>query len=155
MLWRLRRTDGVRVTQIQDKQPRTGGQMRGGLRVFRTLPIATGIKAFVASIVLLVCQAFVLIGLTFQPGWANGWPLGISKHSVFAAAVTIVRAAMSLTMVGGLSALAGANLERIVRRPYVGYAVIAAALIGTLFIASAVLPGVYSDVRNAISIEWP
>ena len=94
----------------------------------------------------------ILVGMGFQPGWANGWP--ISKHTVFASFVTIM-------LVGGLVSLANAGLvmlsyavEQFAKRPFVGWSSFL-LLIFLLLLATAVSsPRVYAIVHAAIVQDW-
>ena len=96
----------------------------------------------------------MLVGMGFQPGWANGWPMDISKHLVFASFVTIVFAVVSISGASALFIWLGFVAEQIAKRPFVGWMTF---LVVLMLVAASVLlacPLVYSVVHADIVREW-
>ena len=96
----------------------------------------------------------MLIGMGFQPGWANGWPLGISKHAVFASFVTIVFVVVSISFASALCIWLGVVAEQIAKRPFAGWTTF---LVLLMVVTAGVLlacPRVYSVVHADIVREW-
>ena len=46
--------------------------------------------------------------LAFSPGWANGWPFGLTVYSVWAAGMSILFSVLLVTAAAGVGAVAGA-----------------------------------------------
>jgi len=58
---------------------------------------------FLGSLAAFALEMMVGFHLSFAPGWANGWPGGLTMHRVWAAGITILLFAMSMT--AGLSVM--------------------------------------------------
>jgi hypothetical protein len=96
----------------------------------------------------------MLVGMGFQPGWANGWPMGISKHVVFASFVTIIFVIVSVSLASALLIWLGVFVEQIAKRPFVGwmtfFAVLLVVTVGVLLAS----PHVYAVIHAGIVREW-
>ncbi len=113
--------------------------------------------ACVAALVLfsISCMSLVVFcGMTFQPGWANDWPMRISKHTVFSLYVTIMFAIISISFTAAVLVIPCHFGERMVGKPFVGWAFFIFLLCivgGTVLV---VCPDVYRMVHASIAREW-
>ena len=97
----------------------------------------------------------LLVGMGFQPGWANGWPMGISKHVVFSSFVTTIFAVVSVCSASALFIWLGFFAERIAKRAFVGWLTFLVVLLLTIVCIWLASPSVYSAVHADIVQEWP
>ncbi|MDB5342428.1 MAG: hypothetical protein JWP89_805 [Schlesneria sp.] len=42
------------------------------------------------SFAVLACEVYTGFGISFNPGWANGWPFGITIHVVFSTVMSVL-----------------------------------------------------------------
>ncbi len=96
----------------------------------------------------------VLVGMGFQPGWANGWPMGISKHVVFASFVTTVFLVATVSASAFVISFCCFIAERITKRPYLGWVSFVFAILIVFASAIAYSPTVYQNVRTEIMRVW-
>jgi hypothetical protein len=97
----------------------------------------------------------VLIGMGFQPGWANGWPMGISKHTVFASFVTVIFVIASTSGSAAVFVALCHVAERIAKRTFVGW-ISFLVLLSLVFVAVLVAcTKVYAVVFADIVRDWP
>jgi len=97
----------------------------------------------------------VSVGLVFQPGWANGWPGGISKHAVFASFAAAVFVVVSVSFASAALVWLGVFVEQVVKRPFAGWTTFLVALILVTAYVLFACPQVYSEVHADIVREWP
>jgi hypothetical protein len=57
------------------------------------------------SLLALLIEAFTVFGLAFNPGWANGWPFGLTIDSVWSAGLSFWFFMILMTVAVGLGAL--------------------------------------------------
>jgi len=95
----------------------------------------------------------ILVGMGFQPGWANGWP--ISKHAVFASFATTMFVVGFVSLVTTVLIMLCYAVERFAKRPFVGWSSFFFVLLLVLLVTVASSPGVYSVVHTAIVQDWP
>ena len=117
-------------------------------------PRDAGVTA-VVSVGVFSMSLFMLAGMTFQPGWANGWPMGISKHAVFASFVTIIFAVASISAAAALLVVLCFVVERTLKRPFVAWMSFLAVLMVVSLAVFMACPDVYACVRISIAQEWP
>lgn len=114
-------------------------------------------EAGVTTIVAIAVAGMAVVnfvGMGFQPGWANGWPMGISKHVVFASFVTIVFTVVSVSASSALFIWLGFFAEQITKRSFVGWmSFLVVVLLMTVCVLLA-CPYVYSVVHADIIREW-
>ena len=102
-----------------------------------------------------VWSLVMLVGMGFQPGWANGWPLGISKHVVFASFVTTIFAVASLCGAASRLIAFGCLAVRILKKSYTGWIFFVVAMTLLFVTVSATCPYFYATVYADILREWP
>jgi hypothetical protein len=113
-----------------------------------------GVTAVVFAAIL--CMSLVmLVCMGFQPGWANGWPMGISKHSVFTLFVTTIFAVASVSGAGATLILLCFLAEHILKRPFVGWTSFVVVLLLVSVTVFMACPHVYAIVHADIVREWP
>ncbi len=96
----------------------------------------------------------MLVGMGFQPGWANGWPMGISKHVVFASFVTIIFAVSSVSGAAAVLVMLCSVAERISKRSFVGWPSFLVVLFLVFVTVLMACPRVYAIVHMCIVQEW-
>lgn len=104
-------------------------------------------------IAIVVGSLATLIGMGFQPGWANGWPGGISQDVVFASFVTAIFAATSLSGVAALLTVPCIAAERRIKRPFVGWTLFIAVLTIVFIVVGVACPHVFASVRASMARE--
>jgi hypothetical protein len=117
-------------------------------------PLRTGYRILGVCMAALMCEAFVVCGMGFQPGWANGWPGGISKHVVFAVWATGMLLIMLLTSGAGVLAVVCSHLQQLVRRRSVGWAAFAWLFVVWVVVATVVCFNVFPGIHASIVQEW-
>jgi len=81
------------------------------------------------SFLALAGELFVGCGFAFNPGWANGWPFGLTIHSVWSAGMSFLLFLILMTAAAGIGAIVGATYScfgvgfRHGRAVYVGWLV--------------------------------
>ena len=60
------------------------------------------------SLLVLAVEICAGFGLGFNPGWANGWPFGLTIYSVWSTAMGALFCLLVLTVAVGVGAIAGA-----------------------------------------------
>jgi len=93
-------------------------------QTFSHLTIRQSLIVFVASLGLSVCEAIVVISMSFQPGWTHGWPRGISFNVVLGWFLAVGMCGVVMTSSVGVIAVVSAICERRIRMPYVGWGVL-------------------------------
>jgi hypothetical protein len=68
--------------------------------------------AALGALVMLGAELQVGVQLWFAPGWANGWPGGLSIHRVWSTGMTVIFFVIQMTIGIGLGALIGLFLCR-------------------------------------------
>ncbi len=96
----------------------------------------------------------MLVGMGFQPGWANGWPMGVSKHVVFASFVTIVFAVVGVSASAALFVWLSFFAQQLTQRPFVGWLSFFVVLLLMTVCVLLACPYVYSVVHADIVREW-
>lgn len=76
------------------------------------MPQNIWLRIAVCSLLAIGGEAFLSFGLAFSPGWANGWPNGLSIHSVWSTGMTILFVLFLCTAAVGLGAILCAGLAR-------------------------------------------
>ncbi len=94
----------------------------------------------------------LFVGMVFQPGWANGWP--ISKHTVFASFVTIMLIAGFISLVTTVLIMLCYGVQQFANRPFVGWSSFLFVLLFAILATAASAPGVYALVHAAIVQDW-
>ena len=110
----------------------------------------------------LFAEFFVGALFFFSPGWANGWPFGVSFQLALATGVTIWCAVMLMTAAAGLGAIIGflCTLFRLGEkrgiRVYCIWLGVAAAI--TLVVSICIFASTYADALkafpNGYDITW-
>jgi hypothetical protein len=118
-------------------------------------PLRTGYQILLVAACALWFEALVTCGMGFQPGWANGWPFGISKHVVFAVWATGMLQAMIVTAGAGVLAVLCSHLQQLLRLKSVGWQAFACLVVVWLFVTIPVCCYVYPNVHAAIVKDWP
>jgi hypothetical protein len=101
----------------------------------------------------LFAEFFVSAFFFFSPGWANGWPFGLSFQLALAIGVTIWCAVMLMTAAAGLGAIIGfvCALFRLGEkrgiRVYCIWLGVAAAI--TLVVSIGIFASTYTDALKA------
>jgi hypothetical protein len=60
------------------------------------------------SLLALACEVFFGFGFAFNPGWANGWPFGLTIYSVWSTGMSVLFSLLLITASVGLGAITGA-----------------------------------------------
>ncbi len=76
------------------------------------MPRNNWLKIAVCSLLVMGAEVYLGFGLAFNPGWANGWPNGLSIHSVWSTGMTILFLLFLFTTAVGLGAILCAGLAR-------------------------------------------
>jgi hypothetical protein len=102
----------------------------------------------------VVVEALMAFPFFFAPGWANGWPGGLTIHVIWSAFMTAVVAVMGMTVGVGIGAFAGLLAYAILggRRARLLF------LIGVGIVAllvTIVCPWVYREVHESTLEMWP
>ncbi len=71
------------------------------------LSSADYVATMLGAVAGLVVEGLMAVPFFFAPGWANGWPGGLTIHVVWSAFMTAVLAVMALTVGVGTGAFAG------------------------------------------------
>jgi hypothetical protein len=80
---------------------------------------------FLGACLACVGEIWFGFGLWFAPGWANGWPGGLSIHTVWSGGMAALLFLMLLTLAVGAGAVIGSlctTSERVPRRGLLLYA---------------------------------
>jgi hypothetical protein len=104
-----------------------------------------------AAAALISVEAFFAFGLSFAPGWANGWGIGI--HIVWPAGMAVVVTAMLLTATVGVSAVLLAEGQPEVQIP--GRKVIRRYLAAGIVAVVIVWGLLFALFRSAALAVWP
>lgn len=103
----------------------------------------------------LLLEAWLGFALWFAPGWANGWPFGLTIHTVWSAGMAAIASVMLMTLAAGVGAAACSLLlrhdvePRHLRRAYRAWLVVwsvAVAIVGIL---------AYRDMYAETLDMWP
>jgi len=94
----------------------------------------------------------ILVGMGFQPGWANGWP--ISKHTVFASFVTIMLVVGCVSLATTILVMLSYVVEQFAKRPYVGWSTFLLVQFFLLLTTAISSPGFYAIIHSAIVQDW-
>ncbi len=108
----------------------------------------------IVSASILGGSLMVLVGMGFQPGWANGWPMGISKHTVFASFVTVIFAIVSMSGSAVVLVALCHMAERISKRTFVGWISFLILLSLVFVVVLDTCPELYAVVFADIVREW-
>ena len=101
------------------------------------------------------CGIFIGIPLVFSPGWANGWPFGLTIYTVWSVGMACEFCLLSITAAVGGGAIAGALGShygiglRYGRAVYAGWLVFAC-----LFVAWAAR-GAFNEIYASTLEMWP
>ncbi|MFO0956299.1 MAG: hypothetical protein U0800_02400 [Isosphaeraceae bacterium] len=68
--------------------------------------------AAAAAFVAIWLESSIGFGLAFSPGWANGWPGGLSVHTVWAAGMSLLLGLVLMTIAVGVGAAVAAACSR-------------------------------------------
>ena len=60
------------------------------------------------SLLALVGEVFFGFGFAFNPGWANGWPFGLTIYTVWSTGMSVLFSLLVITAAAGVGAIAGA-----------------------------------------------
>ncbi len=107
------------------------------------------------SLMVFGGEVFFGFGLAFNPGWANGWPFGLTIDSVWSTGMSFLFFLMLMTAAIGLGAIAGATCARFgvgLRR---GRAVYAAWLVCFGVLASVASLWAFKVIRASMLEMWP
>jgi hypothetical protein len=121
----------------------------------REMPAEVASKLLCRSIGLLACEALIVCVLVFQSAWANSWPVGISKHDIFASFMTGMAVLVLLTAEAAVLVPIGFEAEQVFRRPYVAWGSFLILMTVALIVDVAVSPRVFGAIRAAIAADWP
>src|SRR4051794_5471702 len=105
--------------------------------------------AAVAGAVFLA-ELFVGFGLWFNPGWANGWPGGLSIHVVLPTGLAAHTAVTLMTAAVGLAAAGLALFNRPSNRGVLVFFLVV-MLAGTLFVSGTM----FFKLRAQAVAMWP
>lgn len=122
---------------------------------FRALTLGTALFILLLSVCVAVLMGLQMVGMTFQPGWANGWPGGLSKHSVWAGVIAGQMSAAALGTGAAAVALPCHYLERRLGRAYIGWSAFVAVMLSWGGVVAFFAPRVFDWLRAAIAREWP
>jgi hypothetical protein len=107
------------------------------------------------SLLALAGELFFGFGLAFNPGWANGWPFGLTIHSVFSAGMSLLlflilvtAAALIGAIVGAACSYFGAGLRR-------GRAVYAGWLVCCCVLALVASLWAFREIYASTLEMWP
>lgn len=64
------------------------------------------------ALVAFACEASFGFALWFAPGWANGWPLGLTIHTVWSTGMVVLLFLLSLTSAVSVGAAIGSVCAR-------------------------------------------
>lgn len=64
------------------------------------------VQLFIGALFALIGEAILSFGFFFAPGWANGWPGGLTIYQVWSTWLTLVLFAMLMTFGLGVVSLA-------------------------------------------------
>jgi hypothetical protein len=59
------------------------------------------------AVVAFFFEAFIGFGLYFAPGWANGWPFGLTIHVVWSSGMTVLLFLLTVTLAVAIGAAVG------------------------------------------------
>ena len=107
------------------------------------------------SLMALGVEAFVGFGFAFNPGWANGWPLGFTIYSVWSAGMSFLFfLLLSTTAVGmGAATMAACSYFGIGHRH--GRAAYAVWLACSFVLALVASLWVFSEIYATTLEMWP
>jgi hypothetical protein len=121
---------------------------------FRELPTRAAFTILGISASMLLVEGFLVCGMGFQPGWANGWP-GVSKHSVFAAFMSGAFFLMLVSVGAAVFAVPCSLLQRLMKRDFIGWGAFASLMLVCVILAAILSVSVFPALRANIVREWP
>ena len=71
--------------------------MRGFLRIYSHQILLVCIFAF-------LIEGYLAFGLFFSPGWANGWPIGMDRDTIWLSGLTLMAFVLIVTFSVGICA---------------------------------------------------
>lgn len=69
-------------------------------------------KRWPLALPALVFEAWIALSLFFAPGWANGWPFGLTIHAVWSGGMAAFGCLMLMTLAAGIGAAICSRLVR-------------------------------------------
>jgi hypothetical protein len=121
---------------------------------FRGLSTRAAFTILSISASTLLVEGFLVCGMGFQPGWANGWP-GVSKHSVFAAFMSGAFFLMLVSVGAAVFAVPCSLLQRHIKRDFIGWGAFASLMLVCAIFAAILSVSVFPALRANIMKEWP
>jgi|GEM_PF-5584778 len=103
----------------------------------------------------LACEAFFGFGLAFNPGWANGWPFGLTIHMVWPAGMSLLFFLLAMTAAVDLGAIVGATCSRNGVGLHRGRAAFITWLIGSGVVAMFASVWILKVISAQALEEWP
>ena len=134
-----------------------GDSSRQLRRHWEEFPLRTGYQILGLSVCMLGCEAVIMFGMGFQPAWAAsvGFPLGISKHVVFAVWACAMLTVMMVTAGAGVLAVACSHLQQMLRLKYIGWGGFAFLFVVWIVVATFVCSQPYPSFYASIVHDWP
>lgn len=112
-------------------------------------------RLVVIASVVFVCSACFGFQLFFAPGWANGWPFGLTVHSIWSVGIAFIVFALLMALAIGVGAFVGLLLSlrgigsRLVRSVYITWLLIAATSI--MLVSMWIYQGAHASALHM----WP
>jgi len=107
-----------------------------------------------AVLAIVGTASFLLVTLAFQPGWANGWPMGISKHVVFSVFVTTMLILIISSCCAVLVAIVSYLVQETTNRQFTGWSTFLVAIVLLCLSISFATPRVFAAIHASIKSEW-
>jgi hypothetical protein len=116
---------------------------------------ANCVRLLAIACLVLVAEAVCSFPFFFAPGWANGWPGGLSIYKVWSTWLTITLLAMALTIGLGVGALASLSAWVFpTMRRHAGNVLVAWLVVWTA-ICVATCPWVFKEIYASTLEMWP
>ncbi len=107
------------------------------------------------SLLALGAEIFFGFGFAFSPGWAEGWPFGLSIYSVWSAGMSFVFFLVLMTASVGIGAMTGAACSNYGVGLRCGRVVYAGWLMYSCFMALWVALWAFREIFASSLLMWP
>jgi hypothetical protein len=112
-------------------------------------------RIIVTTLVALGCEAGCICPLSFAPGWANGWPFGLTIHAVWSGTMALLLFLVLMTVAASLGAVIGYTGNRFATGRRLGGSVYVIWLVVAAALALGVGVWAYQEIHAATLRMWP